>query len=520
MKPTAERGHAFFESPALIGCAVAVSRELYDQLGGFDPHMRKWGVEDLDFGLRCWLLGFRILHDPAAVVGHRFQSKFESYSAPSENLVANQLRMARKNFTHSVWADWVEQCRQRTTGDLPEHPEGLWARAWQVFEADRLSVEAERSQVQMLRTRDEFWYATRFGLPWPSLATAESPARPSRPRPNSTLVNPDDVFAEPSPSPPPIEVRIFRDGVDITNTTSTVIVGQRISLEGKVTPSDLQQTQFWEIPHPSTRIKGYTQAQSKAHVAKFQTTDFQHTTITFYWIAGGSGIQVNYDAKIDDVIHRATARFNVLRPTATFTSVSTTAIPPVVVRTTATGTILLYCGTFASPSLKWTGTVTAPEGGGGSIATTQLVDTIRTVTDGGGTVTTVTSNGTDVSDDHPNEEINGGYVNDDSFQNIAASATQICAAEDHPSQEAAADCIGISAKDGFKNYRMYRPTGDGNIWVTLSRMEWEWAGSASLNATTKKWQMDSSTPPPHNPSGVDTTELPEWTNYFTNLKPQ
>ncbi len=200
-----EKGRTFFESPALIGCALAIGRELYDRLGGFDPHMRLWGVEDLDLGLRCWLLGFRILHDPAAVVAHRFQSKFESYTAPGENLLANQLRLARKNFTHSVWADWVEQCRARSAGSLEDHPEGLWARAWTLFEADRPSVEADRAMVQMNRVRDEFWYANRFGLAWPALATHVSPSgRPQRPRPGSTVVL--AAAPSPSPSPPPCEL--------------------------------------------------------------------------------------------------------------------------------------------------------------------------------------------------------------------------------------------------------------------------------------------------------------------------
>ncbi|MDX1968871.1 MAG: glycosyltransferase, partial [Planctomycetaceae bacterium] len=39
----------FYESPALIGCALAVSRGLYQELWGFDADMRMWGVEDLDF---------------------------------------------------------------------------------------------------------------------------------------------------------------------------------------------------------------------------------------------------------------------------------------------------------------------------------------------------------------------------------------------------------------------------------------------------------------------------------------
>jgi hypothetical protein len=32
-----EGGQSFFESPALVGCALAVSREMYDELWGFDP---------------------------------------------------------------------------------------------------------------------------------------------------------------------------------------------------------------------------------------------------------------------------------------------------------------------------------------------------------------------------------------------------------------------------------------------------------------------------------------------------
>ena len=67
------QGRLFYESPALIGCAFAVHRELYDDLRGFDPHMLCWGVEDLDFGLKCWLMGHPILHDPEPVIGHRFQ---------------------------------------------------------------------------------------------------------------------------------------------------------------------------------------------------------------------------------------------------------------------------------------------------------------------------------------------------------------------------------------------------------------------------------------------------------------
>jgi GT2 family glycosyltransferase len=137
MQRVRERGRDFYESPALIGCALAVSRELYDRLWGFDTQMRMWGVEDLDFGLKCWLMGNRILHDPEAAIGHCFRSTFDNYTVPAEHGVVNQLRAARKHFTHGVWSEWVEICRQRNSRRLADHPEGLWARVWEMFQADR-----------------------------------------------------------------------------------------------------------------------------------------------------------------------------------------------------------------------------------------------------------------------------------------------------------------------------------------------------------------------------------------------
>ncbi|WP_193378435.1 glycosyltransferase, partial [Singulisphaera acidiphila] len=57
MRVVREGARTFYESPAAIGCAFAVSRELYETLWGFDPDMRAWGVEDVDFSLKCWLMG-------------------------------------------------------------------------------------------------------------------------------------------------------------------------------------------------------------------------------------------------------------------------------------------------------------------------------------------------------------------------------------------------------------------------------------------------------------------------------
>ena len=226
MQPVGEGRTRFYASPALIGCGFAVSRVLYDKLWGFDTQMYYWGVEDLDFGLKCWLMGHRILHDPQAVIAHHFRTTFDNYSVPVEYLLVNQLRMARKHFTHAVWAAWLEHCRQRNLGPLAEHPEGLWAHVWQLFESERASVEQERSYLHARRVRDEFWYAERFGLSWPRLQ-AEAGAVPSFALPFAQpSVGPS---RGPSPTPPPT-CKVTA----IVPATATVIVGlnQRFTAQG------------------------------------------------------------------------------------------------------------------------------------------------------------------------------------------------------------------------------------------------------------------------------------------------
>jgi len=202
----------YYESPALIGCALATSRKLYYRLWGFDKHMQSWGVEDLDLGLKCWLMGSRILHDPKVVISHRFRREFHNYSVPMEHVVQNKLRSARKNYTESVWAHWLEQTRGRHQEGLAQHPEGLWAHVWSLFEKQRPSVEQERISLQGHRLHDEFWYADRFRLSWPRLESTSDLS--SAPRFTPLLASPSPS-PSPSPAPPyPASVTWVSDNIN------------------------------------------------------------------------------------------------------------------------------------------------------------------------------------------------------------------------------------------------------------------------------------------------------------------
>jgi GT2 family glycosyltransferase len=150
----------FYESPAFVGCVAAMSRELYEKLQGFDTGMIEWGVEDLDFSLKAWLMGHPILHDYEASVAHRFRGTFDNFHVGDDSVLVNKLRMARKNFTAPVFKEWLERCRRR-------EPPKVMKKAWKLYLKGEESLEHERRYLQRHRVHDEFWYAEYFNLPWP-----------------------------------------------------------------------------------------------------------------------------------------------------------------------------------------------------------------------------------------------------------------------------------------------------------------------------------------------------------------
>lgn len=60
-----------------------------------------WAVADSDashpIDLKAWLCGIPLLHDPAAVVVHRFRSRFHNFVVPPAHIAVNAFRTARKH---------------------------------------------------------------------------------------------------------------------------------------------------------------------------------------------------------------------------------------------------------------------------------------------------------------------------------------------------------------------------------------------------------------------------------------
>lgn len=141
-----------FEAPCIIGCCFGVRREVFAELGGFDPGHVRWGVEDLELSLRSWFFGYRCLVDPGVQVAHYFKhNKPRNFPVSWEGYDVNLLRCVLTYFNGERRRTILSAISQREN-----HSRSL---ARVLGDADFWSWRAElRSRFR----RGEDWYFSKF----------------------------------------------------------------------------------------------------------------------------------------------------------------------------------------------------------------------------------------------------------------------------------------------------------------------------------------------------------------------
>ncbi len=61
--------------PAIPGGCFAIKKSLFIQTGGFNPLLKKWGREDLEYSLRLWRMGYDLRSSKLAKISHAFNHK-------------------------------------------------------------------------------------------------------------------------------------------------------------------------------------------------------------------------------------------------------------------------------------------------------------------------------------------------------------------------------------------------------------------------------------------------------------
>ncbi|MER5933965.1 glycosyltransferase [Streptomyces sp. NPDC002054] len=147
--PPEPDGTAAYPVPLAPGGCLAVHRETFDRLGGFDA-FRELGLEDVDFSLRAWRAGVDVLAVPGARLAHRFRP-CPPYRLSRTSRAYNVTRVALVHFDGSR----REECLRKVIG-TPRAAEVL-------VEALAGDWEAQRAAVEATSVRSVEAYFERFG---------------------------------------------------------------------------------------------------------------------------------------------------------------------------------------------------------------------------------------------------------------------------------------------------------------------------------------------------------------------
>lgn len=316
-----------------------------------------------------------------------------------------------------------------------------------------------------------------------------------------------------------VKMRIFdaSTGVELTDKTNTVMVGQKISLYCSLSawPGIVVTNFNWNVP--GYAISNYVATTNIGLVYPYFPKS--NTNVAFYWADGANGRLVTCMATVNGKQSVGGTVFNVLRPEATLTAdigtvhadTSFNGPPPA-------GDYWLYLGGAPIPGLPLTegivfeAEVSVPTNGAGQIAVTQLINTERRHTyDGTNGITEVkTSRGDFVLDGIRGVEMDGSVP-------IGSGATTNLFNFDSPATRLSAAYKTKTVNDTFKLYLKYKPAGTDSIWVTLRTLapDWKWRGSAT-KGTNAVWTLGPGAYSASSPS-IDSTEFPVWILRFQDL---
>jgi len=300
-----------------------------------------------------------------------------------------------------------------------------------------------------------------------------------------------------------IEIVDRDTGAVISSATTNRVVGKKIKLQVRTRPSGLAMTNIqWTIP--DEKVKNYTQSANAATITDLENDDLNAATIDFSWIKGGNK-NVQVSAVVNGTTHTAAAINNVLAPTGV-TMTSVTGTVAVGNPGFGGGGIELHYGRSGANGIDWTQTCTAPGGGAGEIAGTQLNRSHRTRTLNAGNVQVNSTNGTWQLDT---------TVPYGAAVAIASGSSATWTSNDTPGTALTNAYRQKSVDESFRIYFMYKPSGADSIWVTLMRLDWAWTASTTRvgapDSADNNWNAPTGVTNTVNPSGAASTELPTWT---------
>jgi glycosyltransferase involved in cell wall biosynthesis len=132
-------------------CLWAMRRDVFNATGGFDDGMIHWGMEDSEFSLRLWLLGYEMQLVPSVEVAHLFRQR-HPYKIDWTCVIHNMLRVAFCHFKTERVQAVVEALK-----GYRDFSAGMALLA-------KSDVQSRRQFLQLQRQRNDDWFFRKFPM--------------------------------------------------------------------------------------------------------------------------------------------------------------------------------------------------------------------------------------------------------------------------------------------------------------------------------------------------------------------
>ncbi|GAB6158421.1 hypothetical protein JCM39194_16210 [Desulfotomaculum varum] len=142
------------EVPFAPGGCVAVKRQVFQDVGGFERGFRIYGFEDAEFSLKLWLFGYRVMVDPGVVIKHYFRESLPYYIT-MQDYAYNALRLALSHFQPRRVAKVIDMFAYlKNIGSLVSEV---------LFASNALQ---QRQQYFRRRKYQDDWFMDKFQIPF------------------------------------------------------------------------------------------------------------------------------------------------------------------------------------------------------------------------------------------------------------------------------------------------------------------------------------------------------------------
>jgi hypothetical protein len=339
--------------------------------------------------------------------------------------------------------------------------------------------------------------------------------------------------ATPVDAAPGSEVPLVVGGLDIVDEAGAPvpqgkqwIVGERVTLTVQSSePAQTLRYICWWLPLRT--VSSQTFVQSKGSTTFTSDDELQQATLRFHWPAVPLTSELFVTALVQNRWLGALLRFAVVGPTqVAITSVTSIVKLGMDMEPAPPHVLSIVFGNADIPQygISIRGTFMPPDSTPpdmGQCGFLQLIKSYRSNTHWNGDVRIIDSHDEHWLDDVPGggmtvigpQKIEPLFMGDPEFVNIGQA--MVLDRFDAPSSPLRSEHMLSVAWDSFKTYLMYRPDRPNAIWVTLGLLEWRWGGVAE-RIKDQPWTLVK-TPDDHaiDPKGTLTSELPEWTDWFT-----